>query len=179
MQWTFKLVWATFVCSCSFALFIWFVFSPPIPGVAIAALAALAVLMTLVLPREPKTFEKIMWMVGAFALMFIELLAITHDRTVRDIAERTTRDDEQTRFDNTISDLDKILFSSNQVLQSTNNLLRLEDEARRAEERHATSQLAEIRRQLELNRIINNNDNRAYLLNILPRIIAQMQDLAD
>jgi len=84
MRWTVKLVWATFGFSFSLALFIWFAFSPPIPGVAIAALAVLAFVMTLVQPRKPSKREKIMWMMGAFALMFIEILAISHDRQMQE-----------------------------------------------------------------------------------------------
>jgi hypothetical protein len=80
MQWTFKLVWMSFGLSFGLALFICFAFSPPIPGVAIAALAVFAFVMTLVLPKAPSRGEKLLWMTGAFALMFVEILAITHDR---------------------------------------------------------------------------------------------------
>jgi hypothetical protein len=84
MRWTVKQVWTTFGLSFGLAVFIWFAFSPPIPGVAIAALAVLAVLMTLVLPKEPSKREKVLWMTGSFALMLIEILAITHDRQKQD-----------------------------------------------------------------------------------------------
>jgi hypothetical protein len=84
MRWTLKLLWTTFGLSFGLALFIWFAFSPPIPGVAIAALAVLAFVMTLVLPRKPSKWGKILWMMGAFALMFIEILAISHDRQMQE-----------------------------------------------------------------------------------------------
>jgi hypothetical protein len=84
MQRTLKLVRTTFSLSFGLALLIWFAFSPPIPGAAIAALAVFTFVMTLVLPKEPSRTEKLLWMTGAFALMFIEILAITHDRQKQD-----------------------------------------------------------------------------------------------
>src|SRR5580704_12346602 len=83
MRWTPKLVWATLGLSFVLALFIWFVFSPPIPGVAIALLAVLALFMTPVLPKEPSKTDKVLWMMAAFALMLVEIVAITHDRKVQ------------------------------------------------------------------------------------------------
>src|ERR1700682_58170 len=62
----------------SLARFHKFLFPPP-PSYSIAVLGVLAVVMTLLLPKEPSRSTKAAWMLAAFAVMFLEMWAITHD----------------------------------------------------------------------------------------------------
>jgi hypothetical protein len=54
---------------------------PPPPSYAVVVLGALAVAQAILMAKDPTRREKALWLSGAFVLMFLEMWAVSHDRT--------------------------------------------------------------------------------------------------
>ena len=113
--------------------------------------------------------ERILWTVLVFALLIGELSMLSVDRNTHDASEKVARQAERDTID-TLS----------QVVLSTNKLLTLQDQQRKAEERRATKQLGEIKRQQDAAQLALNTNSRTLLLTVvMPHLIAEMQGMSD
>ncbi len=86
--------WA--VILATFGMFIWWTFSIPSPGKAVAALAVVAAVMSF--RGETSGLEKTTWMLVLCAFLFIEVRAIDRDREEAAKQQQAARKQEDDRF---------------------------------------------------------------------------------
>jgi hypothetical protein len=78
--------------------FIYCHFFPPPPGYSIALLAFLGLIMALTIGENPGRYKKAAWIFVGFALMALEMWAISHDRAAQDAKYASDRAAQEKAF---------------------------------------------------------------------------------
>lgn len=86
----------------------WWKTLPVLPGYAIAGLAFVAVVMT-VRADKFETPEKVLWVLMGAGLLFAELQVLKSDRAESEIQQAAERQTQETRFEETVGELKKLL----------------------------------------------------------------------
>ncbi len=105
---------------------LWFLWSPPSPGMAAIILGALAAVMTL---RDISPSQKFFVMLAVFVLAYFEIRGINRDRATQDLAQlsaqKTLQDDfekvlaqNQTEFEKTEDHMEQAIAQSELILKN-------------------------------------------------------------
>ena len=96
----------------------YWIFRPPAAGVSIAIIGFVAVIMTVRADHFTRN-EKIVWVIVAFLLLYVEIRAIGHDRTKHDQEQANARTEQISNFQTIAGGITKAVRQSEQHFETT------------------------------------------------------------